>query len=101
MEEKDFSNLTIADIRNIIKENERLKKENEALKNKSICDDDNYIVYAKRIGKDKEFYINGHAAEITYCIRHIINQLSETSGLPFDVFLNTLSTAQNIFGKGE
>ncbi|MGN1303740.1 MAG: hypothetical protein ACI4YB_01765 [Oscillospiraceae bacterium] len=101
MEEKDFSNLTIVDIRNIIKENERLKKENEALKNKSICDDDNYIVYVKKCETGRIVRINGTAAEISNSIRQIISRFSETSGLPFNLILSAVSMAQNIFGKGE
>lgn len=79
-----------------------LKKEillEDSKENKPICDDDDYILYVKRSGIDKEFHINGHTAEITYCIHQIINQLSETSGLPFDAFLNALSTAQHLLGK--
>lgn len=98
MERKDFSNLTIADISNLIKENESLKKENEALKTSGSDNDDDYIVYVK---KNKVSLINGSAAEIIASIRCLINQLSRDSGLPFHLILSVVSMGHNLFGKEE
>ncbi|MCI5904610.1 MAG: hypothetical protein MRZ61_05660 [Oscillospiraceae bacterium] len=98
MKAKDFSNLTIADISNLVKENERLKEENEALKKSFSDNNDDYIVYVK---KDKLAFINGSAAEITASIRCLINQLSRESDLPFHLILSIISMGQNLFGKEE
>lgn len=101
MERKDFSNLTIADISNLVKENERLKEENEALKNTSSDNADDYIVYVKKCKTGRIVSINGTAPEIANSICQIISHFSETSGLQFNLILSVVSMAQNIFGKGE
>lgn len=101
MEEKDIMSLTIADIGNLVKENERLKKENESMKNSLSDKADDYIVYVKKCETGRMVSINGTAAEISNSIRQIISRFSETSGLPFDLILSAVGMAQNIFGKGE
>lgn len=101
METKDFSNLTIADISNLVKENESLKKENEALKTSGSANADDYIVYVKKCKTGRMVGINGTAPEIANSIRQIISRFFEASGLPFNLILSAVSMAQNIFGKGE
>ena len=103
---------------NLLKENMELCDENSKLKyeigclkkeiiledskeNKPICDDDDYIVYVKKCKTDRIVGINGTAPEIVNSIRQIISRFSEASGLSFNLILSAVSTAQNIFGKGE
>lgn len=98
METKDFSNLTIADIGDLIKDNERLKRENEALKKSpSGCDKD-YIVYMK---KDGTGFINGSPSEITEAVHALIKDLSKQARLPFWLITEAILTVEKVFGKEE